>query len=415
MPESFGSRLKNAWNAFMNRDPPLWNEYGGGYSYRPDKLKYSYGNDKTIISAICNKIALDCASVDIMHVQLDENNRYLSEMPSGLNRCLTLSANKDQTSRAFRLDLYSSLFDEGCICIVPVDTTVNPNNTESFDILTMRVGKITKWYPDYVRVKVYNDKLGLFQETTLEKSVVCIIENPLYSIMNEPNSVVQRLKRKLSLLDIADEQTTSGRLDMIIQLPYVIKTEARRKEAEKRREEIENQLTNSRYGIAYADGTERIIQLNRPVENNLMTQIEYLTNQVYTQLGMTPEIMNGTADDKTMQAYYSRIIEPIVSTVVDEMRRKWISKTARTQRKSIVFFRDPFKLVPTTAIADMADKLTRNEIMSSNEIRQIVGLKPVSDPKADELRNKNLNAGDGQEFPSVSTNSEDEEPKSLSK
>lgn len=415
MAESFSSRLKNAWNAFMNRDPPLWNEYSNGYSYRPDKLKYSYGNDKTIVSAICNKIALDCASITLEHVQMDDNDRYLSSMTTGLNRCLTLSANKDQTSKAFRLDLYSSLFDEGCVCIVPVDTTVDPNNTESFDILSMRVGKITQWYPDFVRIKLYDDKAGVFKEITLPKSVVCIIENPLYAIMNEPNSVVQRLKRKLSLLDIADEQTTSGRLDMIIQLPYVIKTEARRKEAEKRREEIENQLTNSRYGIAYADGTERIIQLNRPVENNLMTQIEYLTNQVYTQLGMTPEIMNGTADDKTMQNYYSRIIEPIVSTVVEEMRRKWISKTARTQHKSILFFRDPFKLVPTALIADMADKLTRNEIMSSNEIRQIVGLKPVSDPKADELRNKNLNPGEGQEFPKVSTNNEDKDVEPLRK
>lgn len=407
MAETFGSRLKNAWNAFMNRDPPLWNEYENGYSYRPDRIKRSYGNDKTIVSAICNKIALDCSSITLEHVQMDENNRYLSPMQTGLNRCLTISSNKDQTARAFRLDLYSSLFDEGCICIVPIDTTVNPKNTESFDILSMRIGQIVQWYPNDVRVRVYNDTIGRFEEITLEKSSVCIVENPFYSIMNEPNSIVQRLKRKLSLLDIADEQTTSGRLDMIIQLPYVIKTEARRKEAENRRAEIEKQLTNSRYGIAYADGTERIIQLNRPVENNLMTQIEFLTDQVYTQLGMTPEIMNGTADEKTMQNYYSRIIEPIVSAVVEEMRRKWISKTAMTQHKSILFFRDPFKLVPAGNIADMADKLTRNEILSSNEIRSIIGYKPSSDPKADELRNKNLNPSKGQDFANVSTKDED--------
>lgn len=394
MAESFSSRLKNAWNAFMNRDPPMWNEYEGGYSYRPDKLKFTFGNDKSIVSAICNKIAVDCSAISLEHVQLDENNRYLSSMPSGLERCLTISANKDQTARAFRLDLYSSLFDEGCVCIIPVDTSVNPKNTDSFDILSMRVGQIVQWYPDFVRVKAFNDITGRFEEVTMSKSSVCIIENPFYSIMNEPNSIVQRLKRKLSLLDIADEQTTSSRLNMIIQLPYVIKTEARRKEAENRRIEIERQLTDSKYGVAYADGTERIIQLNRPLENNLMTQIEYLTNQVYTQLGMTPEIMNGTADDKTMQNYYSRIIEPIVSAVVEEMRRKWITKTAMTQHKSIIFFRDPFKLIPPTSVADMADKLTRNEIMSSNEIRQIIGLRPVQDPKADELRNKNLNPGE---------------------
>lgn len=402
MAETFTNRLKSAWNAFMNRDPPTYQDLGMSYSYRPDRIKMIGANEKSIITAIYNKIAMDCAAVEIVHAKLDDNDRYVSPMISGLNTCLTLSANKDQTARAFRQDVVMSLFDEGCIAIVPVDTTFNPMETDSYDILSMRVGKIVQWFPDHVKVRVYNDRLGRCDDIIMPKASTAIIENPLYSVMNEQNSVVQRLRRKLSLLDIADEQTTSSKLNMIIQLPYVIKTEARRTEANKRRQEIEDQLVNSKYGIAYADGTEKIIQLNRSLDNNLMSQIEYLTNMVYSQLGITQEIMNGTADEKTMQNYYSRSIEPIVSAIVEEMRRKFLTKTARSQHKSIVFFRDPFKLVPVSAIADIADKFTRNEIMSSNEMRQIVGLKPIADAKADELRNKNLNPGEGQEFASTS-------------
>ena len=401
MAETFTNRLKSAWNAFMNRDPPMYQDLGTSYSYRPDRIKMVGGNEKSIITAIYNKIAMDCAAVEIVHAKLDDNDRYVSPMISGLNTCLTLSANKDQTARAFRQDVVMSLFDEGCIAIVPIDTSVNPMVSDSYDILSMRVGKIIQWFPDHVKVRVYNDRLGRYDDIIAAKSSTAIIENPLYAVMNEQNSVVQRLRRKLSLLDIADEQTTSSRLNMIIQLPYVIKTEARRAEANKRRQEIEDQLLNSKYGIAYADGTEKIIQLNRALDNNLMSQIEYLTNMVYSQLGITQEIMNGTADEKTMQNYYSRSIEPIISAIVEEMKRKFLTKTARSQHKSIVFFRDPFKLVPVSAIAEIADKFTRNEIMSSNEMRQIVGLKPVNDPQADELRNKNLNPGEGQTFAST--------------
>ena len=402
MAESFGTRLKSAWNAFMSRDPPIHQDFGMSYLYRPDRIRIIGTNEKSIVTAIYNKIAMDCAAVEIVHAKLDDNDRYVSPMISGLNTCLTLSANKDQTARAFRQDVVMSLFDEGCIAIVPVDTTFNPMETDSYDILSMRVGKIVQWYPDHVKVRVYNDRSGRYDDIVMPKASTAIIENPLYSVMNEQNSVVQRLRRKLSLLDIADEQTTSSKLNMIIQLPYVIKTEARRTEANKRRQEIEDQLVNSKYGIAYADGTEKIIQLNRSLDNNLMSQIEYLTSMVYSQLGITQEIMNGTADEKTMQNYYSRSIEPIVSAIVEEMRRKFLTKTARSQHKSIVFFRDPFKLVPVSAIADIADKFTRNEIMSSNEMRQIVGLKPINDTKADELRNKNLNSGEGQEFANTS-------------
>lgn len=410
MAETFSNRLKSAWNAFMNRDPPNYKDLGMSYSYRPDRLRVMSGNEKTIITAIYNKMAMDCSAIEIIHAKLDENDRYVSPMPSGLNTCLTLSANKDQTARAFRQDVVMSMFDEGCVAVVPIDTTTDRRDPDAYDIYSMRVGKIIQWYPDYVRVRVYNDWRGCTEDITLPKSKVAIIENPLYAVMNEPNSVVQRLKRKLSLLDAADEQSTSGRLDMIIQLPYVIKTEARRAEANKRRQEIEEQLNNSKYGIAYADGTERIIQLNRPVENNLMSQIEYLTNMVYSQLGITQEIMNGTADEKTMQNYYSRSIEPIISAIVEEMRRKFLTEKARSEHVSIVFFRDPFKLIPVSAIADIADKFTRNEILSSNEIRQVIGRKPVDDPKADELRNKNLNAGEGQDFANTSQNKEESTP-----
>lgn len=407
MPDNFTYRLKNAWNAFMSRDPPeRWSELGASSSQRPDKNRYRGGNEKSIVTAVCNKIAIDCAAIDIEHVQLDKNGRYFDTLDTGLNNCLTLSSNIDQSSRAFKLDLFGSLFDEGCVAIVPVDADLNADGTSIHDVYSIRVAKVVQWYPNHVRVRLYNEKNGQQEEITLLKSLVCIIENPLFAVMNEPNSVVQRLKRKLSLLDVSDENTTSGKLDMIIQLPYTIKTEARRAEANRRRADLEEQLSNSKYGIGYVDGTERIIQLNRAVENNLMTQIQYLTDQFYSQLGITQEIMNGSADEKTMQNYYTRTIEPIVSAVVEEINRKWITKTSRTQGKSILFFRDPLKLAPVTSVAEMADKFTRNEIMSSNEIRQIIGLKPSSDPKADELRNSNLNAGKEQTFPTTKDNPE---------
>lgn len=407
MADNIGTRLKNAWNAFTNRDPPRPRETDGGSSYRPDKIRYRGSAEKSIVTAVSNKIALDCAAIDIVHAKLDKAGRYTDEVDSDLNNCLTNSANLDQSSRAFKIDLYNSLFDEGCIAIVPVEADTNADRTSVFDVSAMRVGKVVQWYPRHVRVRVYNEASGRQEEITLPKTLVCIIENPLYAVMNEPNSVAQRLRHKLSLLDISDENTASGKLDMIIQLPYVIKTEARRAEANKRRVELEDQLANSKYGIGYVDGTERIIQLNRPVENNLMNQVQYLTEQYYSQLGITQEIMNGTANDATMQNYYTRTIEPIVSAVVEEMRRKWITKTARSQGKSILFFRDPFKLVPATAMAEIADKFTRNEIMSSNEIRQIVGLKPSTDPKADELRNSNINSGEDQQFANTK---DDEKP-----
>ena len=402
MPESFGSRLKHAWNAFLNKDPTVMN-YGytyGGYasSYRPDRPRFTRGNEQSIVTSVYNRIALDAAAIDIHHVRMDDDDRFLEIIDSGLNNCLSLEANIDQTGRSFIQDAVMSMLDEGCIAIVPVDTTLDPTNTGSYDILSMRVGKIVDWYPQHVRVRLYNDRTGTKDEVTLPKSMVAIVENPLYAVINETNSTMQRLIRKLNLLDYIDEQSGAGKLDLIIQLPYVIKSEARRSQAEKRRKDIENQLAGSKYGIAYTDGTERITQLNRPVENNLMKQIEYLTSMLYSQLGITQEIMNGTADDKAMLNYQSRTIEPIVSAIVDEMIRKFLTKTARTKRQSIMFFNDPFKLIPVTELAEIADKMTRNEIMSSNEIRQTIGLKPSSDPKADELRNKNLSEpkGDGE-------------------
>ena len=412
MSDNIGTRIRNAWNAFMNRDSP---DYGVGpsSSYRQDKIRLRGNIEKSIVTAVTNKIALDCASIDIEHVRLDQNGRYLETMDSGLNKCLTLSSNLDQSARVFKLDLYSSLFDEGCIAIVPVDAITNLECSQVFDVSSMRVAKIVEWYPRHVKVRLYNEQTGNQEEITLLKTMVCIIENPLYAVMNEPNSVAQRLRQKLSLLDISDENTTSGKLNMIIQLPYIIKTEARRAEANKRRTELEDQLANSKYGIGYVDGTERIIQLNRAVENNLMSQIQYLTEQYYSQLGITQEIMNGSASDATMQNYYTRSIEPIVSTVVEEIRRKWISKTARTQGKSIMFFRDPLKLAPVNTLAETADKLTRNEIMSSNEIRQVLGLRPSSDPRADELRNSNINAGSGQTFAKVTDSKPDDKSKNI--
>ena len=397
MDESFGSRLKHAWNAFMNRSPTYRTaDYGASYSYRPDRPRLTRGNERSIVTSVYNRIAMDVAAISIQHVRLDANGRFLSAMDSGLNRCLTLEANLDQTGRGFVQDIAMSMMDEGVVAIVPVDTTVDPTVSSSYEINTMRTGKILEWYPQYVRVRIYNDRTGNKEEIMLPKSQIGIVENPLFAVMNEPNSTMQRLARKLALLDVIDEQSGSGKLDLIIQLPYVIKTDARRQQAEKRRKDIEDQLSGSKYGIAYTDGTERITQLNRSVENNLMHQIEYLTSMLYSQLGITQEIMDGTADDKTMLNYYSRI-EPFVSAIADEMKRKFLTKTARSQFQSIAFFRDPFKLVPVSELAEIADKFTRNEILSPNEMRQIIGLKPSADPKADELRNRNVSEANGSE------------------
>lgn len=391
MEQTIGSRLKNAWNAFRNRDPTQnFINNGTSYYYRPDRPRFTRGNERSIVTSVYNRIALDASSITIQHVRLDNNGRFLSTMNSCLNNCLTLSANIDQTGRAFIQDVVMSMLDEGCVAIVPTDTSDNPNRTDSYDIGTMRVGKIVEWQADRVKVRLYNEQTGRKEDIFMLKKTVAIVENPLYAVMNEPNSTMQRLIRKLSLLDITDEQTASGKLDLIIQLPYIIKSEARRQQAEQRRKDIEMQLAGSTYGIAYSDGTEKITQLNRPVENNLMKQIEYLTSTLYSQLGITQTILDGTADDKTMLNYYNRTIEPIISSIVDEMKRKFLSKTARSQKQSIMFFRDPFKLVPINDIAEIADKFTRNEIMTSNEIRQIVGMKPSEDPKADELRNSNI-------------------------
>lgn len=392
MDISLGSRLKQAWNAFTSRDPTKV-EYDSGisYSYRPDRPRFTRGNERSIVTAVYNRIALDVAAIDIRHSKLDDNKRYVGDVDSGLNSCLTLEANIDQTGRAFRQDIVMSLLDEGCVAIVPVDTVGrDPTISEAYDIESMRTGKILEWKPRQVRVRVYNDQKGIKEDILLPKHLVGIVENPLYAVMNEPNSTMQRLIRKLGLLDVVDEYSSSGKLDLIIQLPYVIKSKARQEQAEERRKDIEKQLSGSRYGIAYVDGTERITQLNRPVENNLLKQIEYLTNLLYSQLGMTASVMDGTADEKTMLNYNNRTIEPIVAAIVDEMKRKFLSKTARSQGQSISYFRDPFKLVPVADIAEIADKFTRNEIASSNEIRQIIGWIPSSDPRADELRNKNL-------------------------
>ena len=393
MEMAIGSRLKHAWNAFLNRDPTnYYRNIGTGYAYKPDRIQLSRGNERSIITSVYNRIALDAAAISIQHVRLDKNGRFLNAMESGLNNCLTLAANIDQTGRAFIQDVVMSMMDEGCVAIVPVDTTDNPEETGAYDVDSMRVGKILEWYPKHVKVRVYNENIGLKKDIILPKDMVAIIENPLYTVINEPNSTMQRLIRKLNLLDAIDNQSGSGKLDLIIQLPYVIKSEARRQQAENRRKDIENQLSGSKYGIAYTDGTERITQLNRSVDNNLMTQIEYLTSMLYSQLGITQSILEGTADDKTMLNYYNRTIEPILSAIVDEMKRKFLTKTARSQLQSIAFFRDPFKLVPVSELAEISDKMTRNEIMSSNEVRQIIGMKPSKDPSADELRNKNLSA-----------------------
>ena len=396
MSEPFFTRLKHAWNAFINNKDSTINYgvLGSSYYYRPDRQRFTGGNERTIVTSVYNRIALDVSAVDIKHVRIDENDRYKETINSGINSCFNTEANIDQTGRAFIQDIVMSMLDEGCVAIVPIDTTTSPVNSNTYDILSMRTGKILQWYPNHVQVRVYNEKTGNKEDIILPKSSVGIIENPLYAVINEPNSTMQRLIRKLSLLDAVDEQSGSGKLDLIIQLPYTIKTEARRKQAEMRRKEIEMQLTGSKYGIAYTDGTEHITQLNRPIENNLMKQIEYLTSMLYSQLGITQSILDGTADEKTMLNYYSRTIEPIISAIVDEMKRKFLTKTARSQGQSFLFFRDPFKLVPVNDIANVADTFTRNEILSSNEIRQLIGIKPSSDPKADMLRNSNLNQAD---------------------
>lgn len=391
MELSVGSRFKNAWNAFRNREPTkVFQDIGYGYSYRPDRFHLTRGNERSIVTSVYNRIALDVAAIDIRHVHLDAEGRFCDVVQSGLNNCLSTEANLDQTGRAFIQDAVMSMMDEGCIAIVPVDTDDDPDDTTGYQILSMRVGRIRDWYPKHIRVELYNEETGRKQDIVVPKSTVAIVENPLYAVINEPNSTMQRLIRKLNLLDAVDEQSSSGKLDLIIQLPYVIKTEARRKQAEKRRKDIEQQLAGSKYGIAYTDGTERITQLNRSLENNLMKQIEYLTSMLYSQLGITQSILDGTADDKTMLNYYNRTIEPIIAAIVDEMKRKFLSKTARSQNKSIKFFRDPFKLVPVADLAEISDKFTRNEIATSNEIRQVIGWKPSDDPKADELRNSNL-------------------------
>lgn len=389
-------RIQHAWNALMNKDPTiLYRDIGASYSNRPDRPRFTRGNERSIVTSVYNRIALDVAAIDIRHARLDESERFLSEINSGLNTCLSLEANIDQTGRAFIQDAVMSMLDEGCVALVPVDMSDNPNLTSSYDIYSLRTGKILEWFPQHVRVRVYNDRTGRKEDILVQKNNVAIIENPLFAVINEPNSTMQRLIRKLSLLDAVDEESSAGKLDLIIQLPYIIKSEARRQQAEARRKDIEMQLAGSKYGIAYTDGTERITQLNRPVENNLMKQIEYLTSMLYSQLGITQTILDGTADEKTMLNYHNRTIEPIISAIVDEMKRKFLTKTARSQRQSIVFFRDPFRLVPVNEIAEIADKFTRNEIATSNEIRQVIGWKPSDDPKADELRNKNLSEPSG--------------------
>lgn len=397
-----GTRLQKAWNAFRNNRDPMaqYQDIGAGYYYRPDRPRLSRGNERSIVTSIYNRIAMDCAAVDIKHVRLDENGRFLSEVDSDLNGCLSLEANIDQTGRALIQDIVMSMLDEGCVAIVPTDTDVDPKTTDSYRILTMRTGKILEWYPTDVKVRVYNERTGQKEDIILPKSTVGIVENPLYAVVNEPNSTMQRLIRKLCLLDAVDEQTGSGKLDLIIQLPYIIKTDARRQQAETRRKDIEMQLSGSKYGIAYTDGTERITQLNRPVENNLLKQVEYLTNMAYSQLGITQTILDGTADEKTMLNYNNRTIEPILSAIIDEMKRKFLTKTARTQGQSIEFFRDPFRLVPVNDIAEIADKFTRNEILTSNEIRQIIGMKPSDDPKADQLVNSNISQPESNTEPS---------------
>lgn len=395
MENKISSRFRHAWNAFFARDPTgLYRETGSSYFYRPDRVRFSRGNERSIVTSVYNRIAMDVAAIDIKHCKIDENGRYIKSISSGLNDCLTLEANIDQTSRAFIQDVVMTMFNEGAVAIVPVDTTTDPRMSNSFDVKTMRTGKIVEWFPHSVKLNVYNDRNGQREDIVLPKTSVAIIENPLYAVINEPNSTMQRLIRKLNILDAIDEQSGSGKLDLIIQLPYVIKGEARQQQAERRRKDIEEQLKGP-YGIAYTDGTEKITQLNRPVENNLMKQIEYLTNMLYSQIGMTPSVLDGTADEQTMLNYNNRTIEPIISAITDAMKRVFLTKTARTQGQTVMFFRNPFKLVPINNIAEIADKFTRNEILTSNEIRQIIGMKPSKDPKADQLINSNISQAKG--------------------
>lgn len=399
----FSDRLQHAWNAFLNKDPTKYRDLGASYGSRPDRIRLTRGNERTTITSVYNRIALDCAAIDVKHIKLDERGRYIETKESGLNNCLTLEANIDQTGRAFIQDIVMSMMDEGVVAVVPIDTNVDIK-TGAFDIETMRTGKITEWFPENVRVRLYNDRTGRFEDKILPKRSIAIIENPLYAVMNEPNSTMQRLIRKLSLLDVIDEQNGAGKLDIIIQLPYIIKSEARRQQAEARRQDIMDQLQSSKLGIAYTDGTEHITQLNRPVENQLFSQVETLQRMLYSQLGLTEEIMNGTADEKVMTNYYNRTVEPILSAIVDEFKRKFLTKTARSQRQSIDFFRDPFKLVPTSELAELADKFTRNEILTSNELRQIVGMQPSNDPSADALRNSNLSPTKGEQVLDINGN-----------
>lgn len=410
MAESIGSRLRRAWNVFTQKNQNGdYRNYGVSYGYRPDRLRLTHGNERTIVTAIYNRIALDAASISIRHVQLDEDGRFESERNTGLNRCLSLSANVDQTGRAFIQDIVMSMFDEGCVAVVPIDTEDDYLGGPTRDIYSMRTAKIIEWYPRHVKVRAYNDRTGQREDIVVPKEKTAVIENPFFAVMNQPNSMVQRLIRKLTLLDAIDEQTGSGKLDLIIQLPYVVKSDLRKKQAEERRQAIEDQLAGSRYGVAYTDGTERITQLNRPVENNLLKQIEFLTNTVFGQLGMTQGIMDGTADEQTMLNYNNRIIEPIVAVIADSMKRSFLTRTAITQGQSIMYFRDPFRLVPVSQVAEIADKFTRNEIMTSNEIRQVVGMKPSKDPKADELRNSNLNQSNSTPTaPTQNSNKEEE-------
>lgn len=394
MPENIRERFKRMWNVFMNRDPTISDDYGIAYSVRPDRIRMRLGNERSIMSSINTRIAIDVASTSIQHVRLDDDGQFLEVIDSGLNKCLNVRANIDQTGRSFIQDLAQTIVDEGCAVAVPVDTDINPRLTESYDIRSLRVGTVTQWLPNSVRVRVYNDRKGIKEEITIPKSICAIIENPFYPVMNEPNSTFRRLTRKLSLLDATDEQTASGKLDMIIQLPYLVKGDTRKRQANERRKELEEQMAHSKYGIGYIDGTEKITQLNRSLENNLMNQIEYLTSMLYSQLGITKSILEGTAKDEELTNYYDRTIEPIVSAIVDEFNTKFLSKTARSQKQSILYFRDPFRLVPLTKLADMADKFTRNEIMSSNEFRRVIGMKASSDPRANELRNKNMPSQD---------------------
>ena len=411
METNFGSRLKHAWNAFMNRDPTSYYTNAGGnyYVHRPDRIRLTRGNERSIVTSIYNRIGLDVASIDINHCRLDNDDRFVEIIESGLNSCLNIEANVDQTGRALKQDIVMSMLDEGVVAIVPIDTTINPSVSGSYDILSMRTGKILEWYPAHVKVKIYNEKKGYYEELILPKNTVGIVENPFYSIMNEPNSTLQRLIRKLNLLDVIDDQSGSGKLDLIIQLPYSIRSQARRQQADERRDQIESQLTNSKYGIAYADATERITQLNRSVDNNLMSQIEYLTSMLYSQLGITQSILDGTADEQTQLNYLTHTVEPILSVIVDEMKRKFLTKTARSQKQTISYFRDPFKLVPVNNIAEIADKFTRNEILTSNEIRQKIGMKPSDDPKADQLVNSNISQSKDSVESIEKTNKEGEE------